>query len=82
MSEHDKPVGMFSKFSSGVWHEVMPGSGGAIPLYTRPAQWVGLTDEEVDAVVNGNITITDSRLADAVYGVVLSCEAKLKEKNT
>ena len=81
MSEHDKPVGMFSKFSSGVWHEVMPGSGGAIPLYTRPAQWVGLTDEEIDKIYAmhhdqyGHCISTDSEYERAI-------EAALKEKNT
>ena len=44
-------------------------------------EWIGLTDEEIDACVHENMTISDSRLRDAVYGVVLSTEAKLKEKN-
>lgn len=47
---------------------------------TRP--WVDMTDEEMDTAVNSNITITDSRLRDGVYGVALDIAALLKEKNT
>ena len=45
-------------------------------------KWVGLTDEEFDTAVNSNITITDSRLRDGVYGVALDIAALLKKKNT
>jgi hypothetical protein len=44
--------------------------------------WVDMTDEEMDTAVNSNITITDSRLRDGVYGVALDIAALLKEKNT
>jgi hypothetical protein len=44
--------------------------------------WQGLTDEEFDTAVNSNITITDSRLRDGVYGAALDIAALLKEKNT
>jgi hypothetical protein len=47
---------------------------------TRP--WVDMTDEEMDTAVNSNITITDSRLRDGVYGVALDIAALLKGKNT
>jgi len=49
-------------------------------VYAKP--WVGLTDEEFDAAINSNITITDARLRDGVYGVALDIAALLKEKNT
>ena len=49
-------------------------------VYKKP--WVGLTDEEFDTAINSNITITDSRLRDGVYGVALDIAALLKEKNT
>jgi len=44
--------------------------------------WVDMTDEEMDTAVNSNITITDSRLRDGVYGVALDIAALLKGKNT
>ena len=74
MSEHDKPVGLFSKFSDGIWKEVMPGSGGAIPLYTHPAQWVGLTDEDV--------SLLDWESFKTKKECVQAIEALLREKNT
>ena len=43
--------------------------------------WVDMTDEEMDTAVNSNITITDSRLRDGVYGVALDIAALLKERN-
>jgi hypothetical protein len=49
-------------------------------VYKKP--WVGLTDEEFDTAINSNLTITDSRLRDGVYGVALDIAALLKEKNT
>ena len=49
-------------------------------VYAKP--WQGLTDEEFDTAINSNITITDSRLRDGVYGVALDVAALLKEKNT
>jgi len=44
-----------------------------IPLYTAPPQreWVGLTDEEMDELVN----------RFARYGLAREIESKLKEKN-
>jgi hypothetical protein len=53
------------------------------PLYTALPQreWQGLTDEEIDACIHENMTVSDPHLRDAVYGVVLSTEAKLKENN-
>ena len=43
--------------------------------------WQGLTDEEFDTAINSNITITDSRLLEAVYAVALDIAALLKERN-
>ena len=43
--------------------------------------WVDMTDEEMDTAVNSNITITDSRLRDGVFGVMLDTAALLKERN-
>lgn len=55
----------------------------SLPLFTTPPQreWVGLDLDEMDAIINGNIKITDSRLRDGVYGVVLDTMTTLMEKN-
>ena len=50
-----------------------------IQVYVKP--WVGLTDDEFDTAINSNMTITDSRLRDGVYGVALDIAALLKERN-
>ena len=44
-------------------------------------KFVSLTLEEIDEIINGNITITDSRLRDGVYGVVLDTITTLMDKN-
>ena len=66
-------VGKFAKFTDGIWREVTDGSAG-VPLYTAPPQrpWVGLTDDEFDAL--------EYRFAR--YELCRAIEAKLKEKNT
>jgi hypothetical protein len=66
----DKSVGKFAKFTDGIWREVTDGSPG-VPLYAAPRPWVGLTDEEVNA-------ISDGEYMDFYKAI----EAKLKEKNT
>ena len=75
-----KPVGKFAKFTDGIWREVTDGSAG-IPLYTAPQQWVGLTDEEIEAFD----TWHDNREEEVGWvnpsEIVAHIEAKLKEKN-
>lgn len=49
--------------------------------YALPKPWVGLTDEEIDSMVE----VTDLSGAyyyDDLYAVVRAAEAKLREKNT
>jgi hypothetical protein len=43
--------------------------------------WVGLDLEEMDKIIDGNIKITDPRLRDGVYGVVLDTMTTLMERN-
>jgi hypothetical protein len=43
--------------------------------------WVGLDLAEMDAIIDGNMTITDSKLRDAVYAVVIDTMTTLMEKN-
>ncbi len=44
--------------------------------------FIGLTQKEMDECIDGNMTITDHRLRDAVYAVVVDVEMTLVEKNT
>jgi hypothetical protein len=53
----------------------------AVKATITKREWVGLTLEEIDAVIDGNMTITDSKLHDAVYAVVLDTMTTLMEKN-
>ena len=52
-----------------------------VALSTPQGKWVGLDLAEMDEIINGNITITDSRLRDGVYGVVLDTMTTLMDKN-
>jgi len=51
-------------------------------LEPEPREWVGLELSEMDEIIDGNMTITDSKLRDAVYAVVLDTMTTLMEKNT
>jgi hypothetical protein len=53
----------------------------AVKATITKREWVRLTLEEIDAVIDGNMTITDSKLRDAVYAVVLDTMTTLMEKN-
>lgn len=48
----------------------------------QPREWVGLELSEMDEIIDGNMTITNSKLRDAVYAVVLDTMTTLMEKNT
>ncbi len=41
---------------------------------------IGLTQKEIDECIDGNMTITDRRLRDAVYAVIVDIEIKLAKK--
>lgn len=43
--------------------------------------WIGLEQEEIDACIDNNMTITEPLLRDAVYAVIVDIEAALMEKN-
>ena len=73
--EQGEPVGKFAKFTDGIWREVTDGSAG-VPLYTHPQEWVGLTNEEIDALFASDVDFRD------VHAFSRAIEAKLKEKNT
>lgn len=45
-------------------------------------EFIELEMAEMDAIIDSNITITDPRLRDGVYGVVIDTMMALREKNT
>jgi len=62
------------------WTEARQGYAGnwfKYPLYTAPRQWVGLTNEEIEAVMQGSVE--GERMLP--YQFARAIEAKLKEKN-
>jgi hypothetical protein len=69
-----EPVAWLDKFGNTTFNERQ----GVTALYTTPQQrtWVGLTDEEMQAVVDAQPLVSNIN----VYFKVI--EAKLKEKNT
>ncbi len=50
-------------------------------LERMKAESIGLELHEMDAIIDGNITITDSKLRDAIYAVVLDTMHTVMEKN-
>lgn len=44
-------------------------------------EWVGLDLREMDEIIDGNMTITDHLLRDAVYAVIIDTMHTLMEKN-
>ena len=69
--------------TSALFREVEAGAKDEYtqPLYTHPQpqrEWVGLTDDEIDEVLGGDIQDEPNGLLDFVRAI----EAKLKEKNT
>ena len=71
-----KPVGKFAKFTDGIWREVTDGSAGVF-LYTHPKEWVGLTDDQMRAIAEWQLS-AHRPLIDVIKAV----EQALKEKNT
>jgi hypothetical protein len=62
------------------WTEARQGYAGnwlKYPLYTAPRQWVGLTNEEIEAVMQGSVE--GERMLP--YQFARAIEAKLKAKN-
>ena len=49
---------------------------------TASKEFIELEMAEMDAIIDSNITITDPRLRDGVYGVVIATMMALMEKNT
>ena len=72
MSEHDKPVAWMDR--DGCLWNTTTHPDSYTPLYTRPAQWVGLTDEDT-ALLDWESFKTKKECVQAI-------EALLREKNT
>jgi hypothetical protein len=53
----------------------------AVHATVTKKEWVGLDLAEMDAIIDGNMAITDSKLRDAVYAVVIDTMTTLMEKN-
>ena len=75
-TKQGKPVGKFAKFTDGIWREVTDGSAG-VPLYTHPKEWLGLTDDQMSAIAEWQLS-AHRPLIDVIKAV----EQALKEKNT
>jgi hypothetical protein len=76
------PFGYFRAEPFG-WTDCAETDEGAIALYERPParEWVGLTDEEIDAIYEQH----HNQYAECIsvnFGYERALEAKLKEKNT
>lgn len=53
----------------------------AVAATVSKREWVGLDLAEMDAIIDGNMTVTDSKLRDAIYAVVIDTMTTLMEKN-
>jgi hypothetical protein len=53
----------------------------AVAATITKREWVGLDLAEMDAIIDGNMAIFDSKLRDAVYAVVIDTMTTLMEKN-
>jgi hypothetical protein len=53
----------------------------AVAATIAKREWVGLDLAEMDAIIDGNMAIFDSKLRDAVYAVVIDTMTTLMEKN-
>lgn len=80
--EHLNRTGDTQVFDMCYADEVIPLLRAAIEDETKYERFVGLTLEEIDEAIAGNITITDPNLRDGVYGAIVDIELLLKEKNT
>ena len=82
MSEHDKPPVAWMDKDGCLWNTTThPDS--YTPLYTRPAQWVGLTDEDIDRVTDQQWAANNNKPIYAAHrAYARAIEAALKGKNT
>ena len=83
MAEHDKPVAWIDKHGNidTGWDAILD-SEGWTPLYTRPAQWVGLTDYEIKEIIGVLGDWGPTPIKGYTRWLFDKIEAKLKEKNT
>lgn len=57
------------------------GCGHVFGMVIPKGEFVGLELQEMDEIIDGNVTITDSKLRDGAYGIVLDTMTVLMEKN-
>ena len=78
MSEHqDKPVAWMD--SDGCLWNTTTHPDSYTPLYTRPAQWVGLTDEEISNIIDDVIGFNSCWGPEEKFARAI--ESALKGKN-
>jgi hypothetical protein len=53
----------------------------AVSATVAKREWVGLDLAEMDAIIDGNMAIFDSKLRDAIYAVMIDTMTTLMEKN-
>jgi hypothetical protein len=53
----------------------------AVSATVAKREWVVLDLAEMDAIIDGNMAIFDSKLRDAVYAVMIDTMTTLMEKN-
>lgn len=61
-----------------------PTNDSAIPLYTQPHQWNGLSDAEIDRldeIVDDQLLLDNFSITDYIHAFARAIEQKLKEKN-
>ena len=87
MSEHDKPVAwMESPYgairANPLYNLHAPQSGSwSIPLYTRPAQWSSLTDDEIKEIIGVLGDWGPTPIKGYTRRLFDKIDAALKEKN-
>ena len=82
MSEHDEPVAWIDKHGNidTGWDAILD-SEGWTPLYTHPAQWIGLTEDEVRKSLGADEKYwAESKLW--IVSLARAIELALKKKNT
>ena len=90
MSEHDKPVAWGMPRGDGLILDVIDPEEHnrvegeyTVPLYSRPAQWVGLTDEDIDRVTDQQWAANNNKPVYAAHrAYARAIEAALMEKNS
>ena len=80
MSEHDQPVAWMDK--DGCLWNTTTHPDNYTPLYTRPAQWSSLTDDEIKEIIGVLGDWGPTPIKGYTRWLFDKIDAALKEKNT